>query len=352
MAKTLLEVLSEEGVSLYEKGDKYVAHCPFHEGDREPSFTVYPNDTYYCFGCNVWGNPVKFLVDYKGITAKEALEIVGEDYELPKSEKKAIKIKNIFKTSKFLYDVATKYHEYLRSIPGPQVYLQDRGLSWETIDKFKIGYTDGAVLVDYNSVEDYELANEIGLLNKGGYETLSHRITIPNIVDNKYADFMIGRTVINDKIKYLGVRMPKPICGFYDSRNSPILFLVEGNFDYLVLRQWGYPAIVMSGSHISNMNLPLLKNRLLVMVPDNDEEGGKAANKIKAKLPSTIILNYKHLNVKDIGELAPKAGAKESFDAIVNEALWDITSSNPTWNRFLPNSSDSILSASIPRLPV
>lgn len=340
MSKSLLEVLTEEGIETFESSnDRSVAHCPFHKGDSEPSFTIYPNETYYCFGCHVWGNPVKFLVDYKGISAKEALEIVGEDYTFPKSEKRAIKIKNLTKTGKFLYEVADKYHRYLRETPGPQVYLQDRGLSFETIDRFKIGYTDGAVL-DYDTAEEYELANEIGLMNKGGYEALAHRITIPNLVEN-YADFMTGRTVINDKIKYLGLRMPKPICGFYDSRNSPILFLVEGNFDYLILRQWGYPAIVSSGSSITALNWPVLKTKTIVMVPDNDEVGASLAREVQSKLKNVILLDYSHLGVKDIGELAVKDKAKESFDAIVEEALWDITSLNPTWSRYLPTSIDS-----------
>lgn len=346
MAKNLLEVLGEQGVEFFESGDKNVAHCPFHKGDREPSFTIYPNDTYFCFGCKVWGNPVKFMIDYKGMSSKEALEYVGVDYQLPKSEKRAIKIKNLTKTSMFLHDVAEKYHKYLKENPGPQKYLEDRGLTPETIDKFKIGYTDGGVL-ELNFAYEYELANEIGLLSKNGYETLSHRITIPNLIEDRYADFMIGRTVINDKIKYLGVRMPKPICGFYESRNSPILFLVEGNFDYLVLRQWGYPAIVMSGSHITKVNYALLRDRIIVMVPDNDDTGAKAAREVKKSLPNTIVLDYSRLGVKDIGELAPKPGAKESFDAIVNEALWDINSWNPTWTKWLPSSIDLTPSLSI-----
>jgi DNA primase len=353
MAKSLVEVLQENGVELHQNGDRWVARCPFHEGDRDPSFTVYPNGTYYCFGigCQVWGNAVKFLVDYKGMTAAEAIAEVGEDFHFPKAEKRAvIKIKNIAKTSTFLYRVAQAYHLYLKDTPGPQKYLEDRGLTQETIDKFKLGYTDGAVL-NFQFAEDYELANEVGLLNKGGYESLSHRITIPNIIDDRYVDFMTGRTVINDRVKYLGLRMPKPICGFYDFRNSPILFLVEGNFDYLVLRQWGYPAIVMSGSNIKDVNYALLRDRTIVMVPDNDEQGMIAARKVEKTLRNTIILDYTSLGVKDVGELATKANAKEDFDALVREELWGSHLSNPTWEKYLPISKDSTQSLSTLKQP-
>lgn len=346
MSKTLIEVLSEEKIETFESSDsRYVAHCPFHEGDRAPSFTIYPDEKYYCFGCGAWGDAVKFLVEHRGITAKEALAIVGIDYQLPKSEKRAIKIKNTFRTSKFLYEVALTYHKHLLLNPGPQKYLKDRGLSEETISKFMLGYSDGAVL-NFEFASEYELANEVGLLNKNGGETLSHRITIPNIIDKSYCDFMTGRTVINDRIKYLGLRMPKPLCGFYDARNSPIIFIVEGNFDYLILRQWGYPAIVMSGSHITKMNYGLLKGRTLVVVPDNDEVGIKAAKEIKRTVPSAIIIDYTSLESKDIGELATKENAQASFDAIVREALWDTLSSKMTWEKFLPSSIDLILSDS------
>lgn len=346
MTKTLLEVLHENEIETFENGERNLAHCPFHKGDREPSFTIYPNETYYCFGCGVWGDAVKFLVEHKGWTAAHALEHVGVDYKIPKAEKRVIKLKNITKTSKFLFDIAQTYHNYLMQTPGPQKYLADRGLTMDTITKFKLGYTDGAVL-NLQFAEEYELANEIGILTKSGQEAMSHRITIPNLIDDKYADFMIGRTVINERIKYLGARMPKPICGFYDSRNSKILFLVEGNFDYLVLRQWGYPAIVMSGSHISRANYQLLKDRLIVMVPDNDPAGMKAANDVQNSLKNVTVLNYAHLGAKDIGELAVQEGAREKFGEVVREALWDTALYSQTLDPSLMGSPGLILPQSI-----
>lgn len=338
MAKTLLQILEENGVNPFESGDRWLAHCPFHDGDREPSFTIYDNESYFCFGCKEWGNPVRFMIRFKGMSAQEALDYVGvEDYVFPKTEKRAIKVKNLFKSCKFLYEVAETYHKYLLQNKGPQKYLEDRGLTPDTIKKFKIGYTDGAVL-SLQFAEEYEMANEIGILNKSGYESMAHRITIPNLLDDKYADFMIGRTVINDKIKYLGARMPKPICGFYEQRNSPILFLVEGNFDYLILRQWGYPAIVMSGSHITKSNYALLRDKIVIIVPDNDEVGVKSAKEIKKTLPSSRLVDYSSLGVKDIGELAPQEGAKERFDALVGEQLWDILSIHSGLAKYLPTS--------------
>ena len=43
------------GVHLTVKGGRRVGQCPFHNDDT-PSLVVYPNDTFYCFGCQAWGD--------------------------------------------------------------------------------------------------------------------------------------------------------------------------------------------------------------------------------------------------------------------------------------------------------
>lgn len=346
MARTLREVLEESNIQTFESSNgRRVANCPFHEGDRSPSFTLYPNETYYCFGCKVWGNPVKFLVDYKGMTAQAAMDYVGVDYHIPTAHKRVIKIKNTLMTGVFLMDIARQYHEHLLRTPGPMKYLTDRGLNLGTIQRHFLGYSDGSVL-DLNTVEDVELAESVGLLNKGGYDALSHRIVIPNIIDNQYCDFMTGRTVINDKNKYLGLRVPKPIMGFHQYRHSPILFMVEGQFDWLLLKQWGYPAVVTSGSHMKK-NMSLLKGKYIVYIPDNDEAGRLASEEIVNIFGPhyTAILDISNISHKDLSEWTqydPQAELK--FLSIAEEALCDILSLNPTWMKFVPQLSLQMLS--------
>ena len=330
MAKTLLEVLEENEIELKSSsGGRLVARCPFHDNDNEPSFTVYPTDTYFCFGCQVWGDAVKFLVDYRGLTAQEALENVGLDYKQPKSEKsKVIKVRNTFDTWRFLYDCVLQYHSYLPD--GARNYLTNRGLKEETINTYKIGYTDGSVL-NLKFAWERKLAEEIGLLNKKGYETMSHRITIPNLLGDEMSDFLIGRTVINDRIKYLGARMPKPLLGFNEVRKSPVIFLVEGQFDWLTLRQWGYPAICVGGTHLMSHLLMPLHGKELVIIPDYDDgQGIKAANKLlnllgNPNFKSATILDYSSLRLDDskldISVLAERNDGEEEFREVLKEKL-------------------------------
>lgn len=346
MAKTLKEVLVENEIELTEgSGERYLARCPFHKGDNEPSFTVYSTGTYYCWGCEAWGDSIKFLVEYKGWTTKQALEHVGEDYKFPKADKaQVIKIKNVSVSWKFIYDCNETYHRFLIQNPGAINYLRNRGLKDSTISKYKLGYTDGHILNLVYSWER-ELAVEVGMMNKSGYEALSHRIIIPNLLaTEKNCDFIIGRTVVNDNIKYLGLRAPKPFFGFHELRHSPILFVVEGQIDWLLLRQWGYPAISMSGHHVPSYFYSLLANKYLVIVPDYDENGvgqGAAQALLEMFKDRAIILDYSRYKKPgqnlDIGELALDDDGEQKFFEVVQENIWTLPISINTLTRSLPN---------------
>lgn len=345
MVKTLTQILTEEEIEVTpSSGGRLVARCMFHTGDHEASFTIYPNQTYFCFGCEVWGDVVKFLVDYKGLSFDKAVERVGADYKVRTVDKpQVIKVKNTLHSYKYLYDIAVQYHEFLLQTPGAIKYLEKRGLTRETIKKYKIGYTDGGVL-KISWAWEQELALEMGLINKAGFEQLSHRITIPNITEKGYADFLIGRTITNDKIKYLGARMPKPIHGFYEVRHSPILFLAEGQFEHLTLSQWGFPSAVLGGSHLSKSNLALIRDKKLIIIPDLDPDGQgmAAASKIKDQLgENAAILDYTELHTGagklDISTLAESPGSETLFKILVKEQFpWISLYNERVINKWIP----------------
>ena len=317
----------------------------FHSGDHTPSFTVYPGDTYYCFGCGAWGDAVKFLIDYKHMDPKAAYEYVGQEIIKEKSSG-VIKVKNVSETWRFLWVVTEQYHNFLMKNHGATEYLLRRGLTLSTLKQYMIGYTDGFVL-NIDNAFDAALGAEVGLINKDGVESLSHRIVIPNIISStEMVDFMVGRTVINDRVKYLGLRMPKPIIGLSAVQPSPVVFLVEGQFDWLTLCQWGYPAISAGGTNISRANLISIKDKRIVIVPDYDLSGVgmSAARSLEQKIDNgkTTILDYSSLRVDgdklDISKLGERKDGEQLFAEIVKEQLlWLGTLSNQTIQNFFPN---------------
>lgn len=337
MSKNLLEILSENDIQVRKKGDKWVAHCPLHEGDRTPSFTVYPDLSFFCFGCRKGGDAVNFLTLYKGMPWELALEYAGIESRRQKPIKRVIKVQNVMQIYPYLYDVADLYHKFLRQTPGAVQYLKGRGLTDETIDKYKIGYTDGA-LVNPATAFDYGLARDSNVISEDKdhnyWETMSHRITIPNLHSGNLCDFIMGRTVTKSSVKYLGLRIPKPIYGLIEAAHSPVMFLVEGHFDWLILKQWGVPAITGGGTNIPPYNLIPLKNKLVVIIPDNDEEGMKAAVSLQSRLPTSILLDYTVLGVKDVGELGAQPDGREKFFEVVNNQKWVHNLSSTTFNQF------------------
>jgi len=49
-------------------GQRFIGICPFHS-EKTGSFVLYPNNTFYCFGCNAHGDSIDFLMKNNNITS-------------------------------------------------------------------------------------------------------------------------------------------------------------------------------------------------------------------------------------------------------------------------------------------
>ncbi len=58
-------------------GDKRRTLCPFHD-EKTPSFFIYSNNSFYCFGCGVSGNAIDFVMKALGHKFKEACTILED----------------------------------------------------------------------------------------------------------------------------------------------------------------------------------------------------------------------------------------------------------------------------------
>ena len=59
-------------------GDKYVGLCPLH-GEKSPSFTVFPDMRFNCFGCQAAGNIMQLIEKIDGCDFKTAVETVKKE---------------------------------------------------------------------------------------------------------------------------------------------------------------------------------------------------------------------------------------------------------------------------------
>ena len=127
-------------VQLKKSGRNLRGLCPFH-GEKTPRFMVSPEKGIaYCFGCHQGGDIFKFIQTIENVTFNEAVKILAEKAnvqlprELPKEYNK--RLKNI-EINQMTVDF---YQEQLELNKNARDYLKDRGLTDETIKKFKLGF--------------------------------------------------------------------------------------------------------------------------------------------------------------------------------------------------------------------
>ena len=182
-ACNIYEIVNSEVPLKTAGGARYKACCPFHT-EKTPSFTVFKDKgTYKCFGCGEYGNSVDFLMKYKGLSFPEAIKELADKYGI-KIEERPLTAKEMeeqkLREAMYIANgfMAKEYHQQLLANKGAQAYAYKR---WgkEYCAEMCIGYCPlNAHLVDKVGISP-EIAEKLHLKNKGGFDFLGGRITIP-----------------------------------------------------------------------------------------------------------------------------------------------------------------------------
>lgn len=73
-------LLEREGLHPNRQG---FLHCPLHDGDRSPSFKVYPGGRgWYCFGCRRGGDVISLAVELYRTDYKGAVKLLNREFQL------------------------------------------------------------------------------------------------------------------------------------------------------------------------------------------------------------------------------------------------------------------------------
>ena len=80
-AARIADLLEEHGTKLRTPQHEEQIHCPFHGADRSPSARHYPDtNSIHCFTCKKSWDPVRFVMEKKGLRFKEALDSLVHRY--------------------------------------------------------------------------------------------------------------------------------------------------------------------------------------------------------------------------------------------------------------------------------
>lgn len=133
---------------LHRQGANYVALCPWHD-DHKPSLQINPaRQSWKCWVCNVGGDVFSFVMQREGVDFREALEMLAQraGIELRSTPGKKVEPGSP-EDKKTLYAAMAwaeqEFHRYLLEAKDAEVaraYLQDRAISAESIQRYRIGF--------------------------------------------------------------------------------------------------------------------------------------------------------------------------------------------------------------------
>jgi len=327
-------------VNLRRTGRRYVGYCPFHDDRCTPSLVIFPESgRWWCFGaCNAGGDVFDFVMQAEGISFPEAVRRLGDGRLAPRRfpspppiKKGDVKQPVLDEAHYALLTTAVEvYHAALLASPKALAYASSRGLDGDTVREFRLGFAAGR-LKRYLAFRGWseELAADLGLIDPQGREWYRGRLVFPEVRGNPpRAIYLVGRTVPGARgafgPKYLTLAgAPKPLYGQERVRGSSEVFVVEGPIDYLLLWQWGYPAVATLGNRIKREHVEFLQDFSRVyLVPHRDDAGRQMWRECRATFSDRLRTVLVPEEMKDVGDLAEKAAAPARvFARLVDEAI-------------------------------
>jgi DNA primase len=296
-------------ISLRRQGKVMTGLCPWHE-DSRPSLQVNPDrQTYRCWVCDVGGDVFSFVMRMEKVEFREALEQLADRAGitlprgrggLPADDKAALR--------GVMAWAAARFHDCLRASPeaaAAREYLQGRGLSPATIDRYELGFAPQAWdwLLRQSAAAGMSRDDLVkaGLVierddRSGHYDRFRGRVIFP-IRDPQGRCVAFGGRVLPgdrpDSAKYINspetplFSKNSMLYGLDTGReamaSSGRAIVVEGYTDCLAARQAGIGDVVaVLGTALGERHAKLLRRYAdrIILVLDGDDAGRRRANEV------------------------------------------------------------------------
>lgn len=311
---SIVDVISSY-IKVEKAGINFKARCPFHN-EKTPSFFISPTrQSFYCFGCGEKGDIFSFVEKFEGLDFRGALQTLADraGVKLEKFGSQEVYNKNEQEKERLfaIMEEATKFFEVgLKKSESSIKYLQKRGLTEESIQKWRLGFAEDR----WRDLHDHLLAKgfskeemlSAGLLKKlegeeKFYDTFRHRIMFPICDAAGRVIAFSGRSLKdpstssgqeNKTPKYLNSPETKlfykseVLYGFNIAKNyirkMDYAVLVEGQLDLIMSHQAKVlNTVASSGTALTELHLKKIQkltNRIIIGY-DADSAGEKAATR-------------------------------------------------------------------------
>lgn len=327
-------------IPVSKKGRNHVAVCPFHN-DTNPSMQISEDKQIYkCFSCGAGGNVFTFVEEFEKVSfiesVKTVADFIGYDlsgYDVAVPQKSADPYVERLLS---LVKEASEFYTYtlLNSENDGLKYFENRGITRDIIETFKLGYSDSdsSKIVRYLTKKGYSIKEivdaGIGLENNGTFiDRFKGRVvfSLTNI-KGEVVGFS-GRKIDNsDSSKYVNsnenLLFNKSAClyNFFESKSDILkekkVYVVEGFMDVIALYKAGVKnAIATMGVALSKEHIKILEkmNAHMIFSFDGDDAGQTSMYKMVEELKNTnLLVSVTGVSEagKDLDEIYNKAGEK------------------------------------------
>ncbi len=307
LAKTDIVELIGSYLPLKKAGRNFKALCPFH-AEKTPSFIISPErQIFKCFGCQIGGNALKFLMEYEKMDFGEALRFLAQRagitlraYQPGPQEAKRERLLRLNHLAAELYHFLLTAHR--AGEPGRK-YLAQRGIKKETIEEFNLGYAPlrrnllEEFLVGKKgfSREELELSGLVFKNNKGQFgDRFFQRLIFPLTDQRGNVLGFSGRLIFprEDTGKYINTpetplyHKSQMLFGLAQAkeaiRQEKKVLVVEGEFDMISSYQAGIKNVVaIKGSALTEEQVKLLHrfSEEILLALDEDSAGDAATRR-------------------------------------------------------------------------
>jgi DNA primase len=350
-------LVEASGIELKKGGKDLLGKCPFHEDD-EASLVVTPHkNLWHCFGCQIGGGPIDWVIKSKGVSFRHAIELLKADPSLAAGAPRKITTTRALPPpvaldaddQALVAQTIDYYHQRLKEDAEAEAYLKARGLEHPAlIDTFKLGVADrtlGLRLPLKNRAEGAairERLQRIGLIRESGHEHFNGSLVIPVFDAAGQVVEVYGRKLRDDlragtpKHLYL----PGPHAGVFNlagvqeagrrESGQRDVILCEALIDALTVWCAGFTNVTSSYG-IEGFTADILAafkdnaiERVLIAY-DRDEPGERAAEKLAKEL---IAEGFEVLRVlfpkgMDANEFARKMSPPaQALALVLRQAQW------------------------------
>ncbi|MDE6006594.1 MAG: DNA primase [Muribaculaceae bacterium] len=309
---SIVDVIEGYNIQLKRSGSNHVCCCPFHS-ERTPSFSISRRlNIGKCFSCGKGGGPVKFAMEYEGLTYREAIEALAKAHNIPLEYEKdertdeQISAEKKREALRIALDVAQEFFVEQFNADNEEAAAA-REYAYSRWDKeyckmLGIGYApkNSKAFLDFINKRaiDINLLLEVGLVGRSKetkqlYAMLRQRVTLP--VRNRtrslvtYSARYIGDNPdILKRSKYMNLgdsalfKKSETLFGIdvaaKAAREAAHFVVVEGGPDVMRLQIIGVQQAVASlGTALSDKHLELMKRTCtsICFIPDSDAPKGK-----------------------------------------------------------------------------